>query len=285
MLNLAYRNCIILLKDKRRIMGSLIGVLIAVALYIVFLGHSLKSNFPDIQNIGFLVDSWAMAGIIAIASITASLSSLAPMIRDRETGRNKDLLISPITPVQMAFGYIFSAIIVGFIMCLITFFVSEIYIVAAGGALLSPAQFAQVVGVIMLTVVLATSIMLFIVSLFKSMDTFGHAATIISALSGFLVGLYLPIGSLPPAVSNIIKVFPVSHGAVLLRQIMMNTPLTSIFTGDEEARSSLEQMLGVQFTWNGSVIGTGMEIGYMLLAAVVFFALATFVLSKKQKEV
>lgn len=278
-------NCMILLKDRRRVMGSLISVLIAVALYIVFLGHSLKSNFPDVQSISFLVDSWAMAGIVAIASITASLSSLAPMIRDRETGRSKDLLISPITPVQIAFGYIFSAIVVGFIMCLITFFVAELYIVAAGGALLSPAQFAQVVAVIMLTVVLATSIMLFIVSLFQSMDTFGHAATIISALSGFLVGLYLPIGSLPPTVSNIIKVFPISHGAVLLRQIMMNAPLTSIFAGDEAARSTFEQMLGVQFTWNGSVISSGLEIGYMLLAAGVFFVMATFVISKKQKEV
>ncbi len=118
-------------------------------------------------------------------------------------------------------------------MSLVTFAVAEVYIVLNGGAWIEPVPGLKIVLLIILSTMTNTSLMCFIVSFFKSHHAFSTAGTVIGTLIGFLTGIYLPIGNLPASVQIIIKLFPVSHGAALFRQVLMEVPMQHSFNGTE----------------------------------------------------
>ena len=124
-----------------------------------------------------------------------------------------------------------AAVVIGIILTLVTLVFSEIYIVAYGGKLFTVTELFEVLGLIILSTLANTSIMFFFVSLFASPNAFSTGCTIIGTLCGFLTGIYLPVGMLPEAVQYIIKVFPPSHAAVLMRQAIMERPLAEGFAG------------------------------------------------------
>src|SRR5690606_28948098 len=99
------------------------------------------------------------------------------------------------------------------------------------GELLSLEAFLKVVGLTILTVLYSSFMMFFMVSFFKSNNAFATASTVIGTLIGFLTGVYIPIGELPGSVQTVVKIFPPSHSAVLLRKIMMEEAQKISFAG------------------------------------------------------
>ena len=57
MLNLMQRNLKMFFRQKSAVFFSLLGVIIIIALYLLFLGDVWRSNFGDIPGAGFLMDS------------------------------------------------------------------------------------------------------------------------------------------------------------------------------------------------------------------------------------
>lgn len=102
------------------------------------------------------------------------------------------------------------------------------------------------------------------------------------------MGIYLPIGMYPSFVQWIIKCFPISHGAVLLRKIMMEEVMERAFTGvppeiAEEILKQLESHFGVTYYFGDTVISEGVSVLVLLVTGTVFMVLASINLSKKQK--
>ena len=88
-------------------------------------------------------------------------------------------------------------------MCLFTFVAAEVFLFATGEALLPFNKMLEVAGVIILLAVLASaSMVLLLVSFFKTSNAFAAASTVIGTLLGFLAGIYIPIGSLARLHSN-----------------------------------------------------------------------------------
>ena len=46
-----------------------------------------------------------------------------------------------------------------------------------------------------------------------------------------MTGIYLPVGMLPAAMQTVVKLFPVSHAALLMRRVMMEAPMETVFAG------------------------------------------------------
>lgn len=63
--------------------------------------------------------------------------------------------------------------------------------------------------------------MYLVVELFMSQMAYETAVSIISSVIGFLAGIYIPLGVLPQAIQYVGILFPVTHSASLLRQVMM----------------------------------------------------------------
>ena len=66
MIYFAKRNLKLFFKDKVAVSCSLIGVLVVLGLYLVFLGDTLLSGLKDLDQAKFLIDSWLMAGVLLL---------------------------------------------------------------------------------------------------------------------------------------------------------------------------------------------------------------------------
>jgi multidrug/hemolysin transport system permease protein len=279
------RNLKIFFRDKSAVFFSLLAVFIIIALYVMFLGDMVASSVPNVENSRFLMDSWIMAGLLAVISITTTMGAFEIMVNDKSRNISKDFYSAPLKRSAIGGGYIISAFIIGIIMSLVALLLVELYIVSGGGSILPLSSLLQVLVLILLSVVSSSSIVFFLVSFFKSQNAFSTAATIIGTLIGFLTGIYIPISALPESVRLVIKIFPVSHSAVLFRQIFMKVPIALAFEGaPQQTVSSFKESLGVVFRFGETTVSPLASIIYLIFTAVLFFTLAVLNLSRKSRN-
>jgi len=284
MISFTKRNLLVFFKDKTSVFFSLLAVFIIIGLYALFLGDVWVGSMSELPGVRFLMDSWISAGLLAVTSVTTTMGAFGVMVEDKANKIIKDFTASPIKRSSLAGGYTISAFIIGVIMSVVTLLLAEVYVVANGGALLDLTAFFKVLGLILLATFTNTSIVLFIVSFFKSSNAFATASTIIGTMIGFLTGIYLPIGQLPEGVQLFVKVFPISHAAALLRQVIMEAPLAASFGGvPAEYAEEFKQMMGVTFKFGETTVTPIMSIGILLLTAALFYALSIARLSRKSR--
>jgi len=287
MISLVKRNLKLFFRDRMSVFFSLLAVFIIIGLYVLFLGdmttNSLKTLFGE--NARFVVDTWIMAGILSVTSITTTMGAFGIMIDDTVKKISKDFSSAPLKRSQLAGGYIISSFLIGLIMSIVAFLGAEIYIVARGGKLLELLPFLKLLGVMLLSVFASSSMVFFIVSFFKSANAFATASTILGTLIGFLTGIYIPIGSLPSAIQTVIKIFPISYSGVLFRQIMMDTPMSIAFKNvPAQVIDIFKQTMGIVFFFNGKEVSPFMCILILVITGVVFYLLAVIRISIKKKN-
>jgi len=271
------RNLKLYLRDRSSVLFSLLSVFIIIGLYVVFLGDVYTDDLSDFKGARVLMDNWVMAGVLAVTSVTTTMGILSNMVRDKENKISKDFYVSPIKKIELIGGYIFSAIVVGIVMSIIAFVVAEIYITANGGSLLSAMNMMKVVGLIVLATFMNTSIMYYLVSLFQTTNAFATASTVIGTLIGFITGIYLPIGMYPEGVQWIIKVCPVSHAALLFRQVMMEDAMNTAFKGvPENIVCDIKAELGVTYEFGSYTVSFTQSLIILLITGMVFCALSFY---------
>ncbi len=278
------RNLKVFFRDRASVFFSLLAVLIIIGMYVLFLGDVWLQNLPDMPGAKALMDSWIMAGLLAVTSMTTTMGAFGTMVDDRAHKLIKDFSASPIHHSQISGGYILSSFTIGVIMTLIALVLAELYIVGGGGALLTFGALCKVLLLLLLSSLCNTAMVAFLISFFKSNNAFGTASSIIGTLIGFLTGIYLPIGMLPEGIQFVIKVFPVSHAALLLRQVMMDAPMQSVFAGaPTSALTEFQQQMGVAFEFGGTRMTTLTSILILIGAALLFYALSIWRYSRKSK--
>lgn len=278
------RNLKIFFRDRASVFFSLLGVIIIIGLYVLFLGDMMMQGMGELKNVRFLMDSWIMAGMLAATSATTTMGAFGIMVEDKSKKMLKDFSSSPLRRSSLTRGYILSSFIIGVIMSVIAFIFAEIYIVAYGGSILPIAAIAKVFCCILLSVLASSSMIFFMVSFFKSQNAFATASTLIGTLIGFLTGIYIPVGSLPEAVQFIVKVFPISHAGSLFRQIMMEIPLNDAFgSASAEVLNSFNKEMGVTFWFGNHEVTWIQSIAVLVVTVIIFYGLAILKISRKSR--
>ena len=287
MINLIKRNLKLFFRDRTSVFFSLLAIFIIIGLYVLFLGNMMVNELKDLlaDNARFTIDSWVMAGILSVTSITTTMGAFGIMLEDTTKKISKDFYSAPIKRSQLAGGYIMSSFIIGVIMSIVSLIVAEVYILANGGKLLELMSLLKLFGVMLLSVFAGSSMVFFIVSFFKSSNAYATASTIIGTLIGFLTGIYIPIGSLPSGVQTAIKIFPISHAAALFRQIMMEAPMSAAFANAPvQAITGFKQTMGVVFCFGSTELSPIANILVLVATGVVFYVLAVIKISIKKKQ-
>lgn len=279
----AKRNLKLYLRDRGAVIFSLLAVFIVIGLYVLFLGDVYTGDLKEFEGAEEMMNNWVMAGVLAITSMTTTLGMLGTMVRDKTEGIEKDFYVAPVKNWHMAAGYMLSAYAVGVAMTFLALLAAEIYIVAEGGTVMGIEAFFKAAGVILLTAFMNTAIALFLVTLFRSLNAYTTANIVLGTLIGFLTGIYLPIGSYPPAVQWIVKLFPVSHAALLFRNIMMEPVMETAFSGaPESVILEIKEDLGIIYVFGSHELTVEASLWIMAVIALVFFLLACFHMSKKR---
>jgi len=278
------RNVKVFFRDRTAVVFSMFAALIVIALYFLFLGDTITASYEHIPGARTIVDSWAMAGLMAVVPVTASLGALGIMIQDKISGAVRDLTVSPMRRYEIVGGYVLSTFIVCTALSLLALTFAEAYIVYNGGSLLSSVQFAKVLGLVLLSVISSSAIM-FVVALFiSSNNAYSAVSTIVGTMIGFLTGVFVPIGVLPSAVGTVVKIVPASHSASLFRQVMMEGPMISMEGMPPEEMLEFELDMGVKFGFGDGLVTTEMSLLILVAVAAAFFIFAVLMLSVKRKS-
>lgn len=269
------RNVKLYFRDKTNMFFSMLSVLIIIGLFVLFLG---QGNWGSNE----IRDSWLMAGVLAVASVTTALGAISQMVEDKVYKKNKGFYASPIKRGHITVGYILSPLFVSVIMTSLTAIGFGAYIILTGGNIPGIGGILQLAGLILLSGITSTALVCFMVSFLKTNSSYGTVSTIIGTLAGFLMGIYIPVGNLPGAVQTVIMFFPPAHAAMLFRRILMEQPLEIVHNlppGTFDL-ASLQETLGVVFRFGDFEITPLMSIGFLIVSAILFFGLSVINMRK-----
>ena len=270
MISLIKRNMLLFFKDKTSVFFSFMAVFVVLGLYVCFLGdmmiQPLKQDFPDTAR--ELSDTWIMAGTLGIVSLTTSLSVLGIIIEDKSRSILNDFYIAPISQMKVTGAYLLSTICITFLI------IGELYIVAYVGSFLTLSALLKVLACMVLSILACTAMLFFFMSFFKSATSFSNVTTIIGTLSGFLMGIYVPVGALPKLLQTVISLFPPSHCAALFRNIMMDDVLTKTFQSiPPEHLTAFKKQFGLVYSYGGHTTNTLDHILIIAGMGLLFFLL------------
>jgi multidrug/hemolysin transport system permease protein len=287
-LSLVKRNMKIFIRDKSSVFFSFLSVIILIGVYILFLGNNMRSWVivaPDsVQWIGYLIDSNVMAGVLVVNSITITLGMFGNMIMDNQQGHIKGIIVAPINRFKIMLGYLISAWIMGIILTVFMFVLTEVYIVLNGGLWLSFGSMLKILGLIVFNVITTSSIMFFVVSLIKSSGGFSTLSTILGTVIGFICGIYIPIAAIGGFMETISKFIPFTYSAILMRQVYMKEAIDLVFAGQQDQYQQSLLFLGVT---NVTVFGTEITPVLMIVflsACAALFLFLTYLVLKKRKN-
>ena len=283
MIAFAVRNLRIFFRDRAAVFFSLLAVFIIIGLYALFLSDVWTAELEGFTGVRYMMDSWIMAGLLAVTSVTTTMGAFGVMVEDRSKKIYKDFSVTPVRRGSLAGGYVISAVTIGIIMSVITLILAELYIVSGGGELLDAGAMLKTLGMIVFSTIANTSMVLLIVSFFKSANAYATACTVIGTLIGFLTGIYMPVVNLPEGVQWVVKCFPPSHSALLFRRIMMEAPVSQSFSGaPEEVTDGFMHQMGVVFDFGGTDASPWVSVAVLAVSAAVFYALSVYVMSRKK---
>ena len=265
MLALIKRNFLLYFRNRSGVILSLFGAIIPFMLYIVF----LKNNYKDHSS--QLMDLWLIGGVLAVTGLTTTLAAFSRQVEDRERKVTDDLFITDLGPWGLQLSYLVSSVIIGFLMQVTMFAFMLSYFTLADNISFEWGIFPYLVLLMLLNSLLATLINALIVQCFKSVDSLGKLATVVGATSGFLVGTYIPIGTLPNMAQNLMKLTPSNYMASLFRQVLMKESLADTFTNSRQSQAAFEKTMGIRIDWQELLTRT--ETFYIVGIVLVAIAL------------
>lgn len=292
MVKLMNRDIKLYFRDRASVFFSLLGALILILVYVLFLSsNQLESVRQEVgptineDNLSYLINSWILAGMLSITTITSTLGALGFMVNDKERKIIKDFRSSPLAMTSYPIAAIVSAFIIGVIISGIVFLVYGVYIFLATGYYFDLAIILKTIGLIFISSLMNSTLMGFIVSFISTNSAFSAISLLIGTSIGFLNGMYIPIGQLGESTQKVLKLLPFSHIASLFRQVLMKRSIDVTFSGAPQgAVENYKNILGVVLDWNEKKIPLGQSFFFILAVFLVSLVLF-FINFKRKKEV
>ncbi len=200
------------LRSKSRIVGSLAQPL----LFLLALGYGFGSVFQRAGE-GNYVDFLA-PGIIGMSIIFTAIFSGIEIIWDRQFGFLKEMMVAPISRVQIMFGRSLGGATVATIQGCIVLAMSLLF----GFHPVSWLGLIAIVPVMFLVALLFTGLGIMIASFLDDMQGFQLIMNFLIMPLFFLSGALFPLQGLPAALSFVAKIDPLSYGIDAFRYVLIN---------------------------------------------------------------
>jgi len=206
-LSLAFRDVVKLLRDKPRMLTTVIFPF----LFISLLGGSFKSSFGDDADFDPLV--FVFTGVFAQTLFSSAASGIISLIEDRENDFSQEIFISPISRYSIVFGKILGeatvALFQGIAMILFAFILR---------ISISPIQMFGLLWVGMLASLFGAAFGMLIMPNLKSQRAASQIFPFVLFPQFFLAGVFTPLkeGSVIEMVSHLA---PMRYAVDLLRSI------------------------------------------------------------------
>ncbi|WP_125590146.1 ABC transporter permease [Companilactobacillus jidongensis] len=279
MSGLICRNLKMYFNDRSGVFFSLMGAMISFILYLAFLSQNMITSWARVPDTKLLLDPWLIGGTLTITAITTTLSSLSLMVQDRENNVLEDIDLTDISYVGIQFAYIVTSMFVGVIMQLIMYLIMGTFFMIVDNSMFNLMIFPQMFGLSVLSSFTWTIFNLLLLSFVKKVDTLGKIGTIIGTASGFFAGVYIPIGTLPTTMQNLMKVTPAPYNSAMYRDVLMNVQLNKSFSKLPTVElSKFKKVMGISVDWNRALTFQQDMLIFISFAALI--SLCVFLISR-----
>lgn len=206
MLALAHRDLVKLLRDRARLVSTLIFPFI----FIGALGGALQSNFGSIAGYDFLV--FTFTGVLAQTMFQTTSLGLISLIEDRENDFSQEIFISPISRYTIIFGKIIGETLVAL--------PQGIAVLIFGIVIRVPISPAQGLGLLVGSLAVAVfggAFGVFVLSNLRSQRAANQIFPFVMLPQFFLGGVFSPIQVLPWYLDILSKLSPMRYAVDLVR--------------------------------------------------------------------
>ncbi|MBQ6786447.1 MAG: ABC transporter permease [Lachnospiraceae bacterium] len=295
-ISLTRRNCMVFLRDKTAVFFSLLSMLIVLMLMGVFLGNMNVESITgllaqyggerdvalDKENATQLVQYWTLAGLMVVNALTVTLSVIGIMVTDANENKLESFYGAPVHRNIIALSYISAAVIIGMLFCMLTLGIALGYISATGGEMLSAETLAQIFGYTLMNVCIFAIIMYMLALFVKSSSAWGGIATVVGTLVGFVGAIYLPMGSLPTGVAEVLKYIPILHGTSLMRKVCCEEAIQTTFADiPQEVIDGYQEYMGISVIMDGTEVQNVSQILFLCMCGVAAFLVIAILTKRK----
>lgn len=277
-IQLADRNLRLYARDRLGVFFSLLGPIVLLGLYGLFLGRlqtdGLTQTLPaaDPDDIQTFVTAWVFAGVVMITTLTTGLSAVGAFVEDRESGRFADFRVTPLSRMQLVGGYLLAAFVVAVVLSTVVLVIGQVWLLLTAGLFLGWVNLALALGWIALSSACFAALSGFLAGFLGTSGAFTALSTVMGTVIGFLAGAYLPPGLLPAAVLNAMNPLPFSQAAMLIRQPFTERALDAMTGGEPHAIDAMTEYYGMRL-FVGDVEITNPVAVVELAGLMVVFAL------------
>lgn len=291
---LCKRNILIFMRDRASVFFSVLSMLIVLMLMVLFLGNMNTDNIVELleqfggardaaldrENAGQLISMWTLAGVLLVNCVTVPMTVMGNMVTDEAEGRLAAFYITPVKRSRIALGYILASWIIGALLCLLTLALGAAYLTACGADALEIYDYIVLTGMILLNTFLYSAVAYLTALFVHSASAWSGMLTVIGTLVGFVGAIYLPVGMLPEKVVMVLKVFPVLHGASMMRRICTEDALAEVFNGlPAEVAEIYQESMGITLSVNNQTISVFTSAGFVVGLSIVV-TVAAFIVSR-----
>ncbi len=267
MFAIANRNIKLFFHNKAGVFFSLLGALIAFLLYLVFLEKNMAASWGQFSGAAALLDNWIMSGTLAVTGITTTWTIAMELVKDRALRKLDDFLLTDVSLFAINMGYFLSASLVGFVMQATMFAVMQIYFMVVHGLAFQAAVLLPLVLTMWVHSLVASGLALLAAQLIQSPIVAERLAIIVGTASGFLVGVYMPVGSFPDFAQTLVKLTPGAYAAAAFRQLLMADSLQGL----ADQAPTAKVLLGIGLEIGGQL--TSLSQNWLILFAVLLLSL------------
>ncbi|WP_035793096.1 ABC transporter permease [Butyrivibrio sp. AE3006] len=289
------RNMLVFFTNKGSIFFSMLTPLIILALYILFLKNTLVSPIEKaVSELGELVskddidrfvNGLLLTGIMSTALLTIPYNALEVMVKDREDKTFFDMSATPVKRSEIIMSYFFAAVMTSFLQVVTVMFLGIGVLTVNGGMYFESADIFKLMGIVLLGTISSTAVLMFFMMFFKNMSTCSAFMGILSAVSGFVVGAYIPLSEFNENIQNVCNLVPSTGISILIRNYLTGGVLKHMdeCIGGLDNGEFLRSMKEI-FSFNSKVFGGNWELNktvfYIIIITVVSIFAIRFIYPK-----
>lgn len=252
------RNLLNFVRDKGRLLGTLA---MAFAFLFVF-SFVMKSSMAGLkQPMNYLI-----SGIVIMTVFQSCLTNSTDILTDIASGFMKEILVAPISRVQISIGQILSSSAIGVAQGLMISIISLFM-----GLRLDVPHFLAMLGVMAVAGLTFSSIGLFLATLARNSAAFQVVTMIVVMPLTFLSGAYIPTTIMPAFLRPVIYINPLTYITSIFRYITLHM--------DGASAAELVKQ-GIAFDINGFIITPILGFCAIVLIGLVFFSLCVHKFNK-----
>lgn len=214
---LCYRELLRFVRER----SAFYATLARPTLWLIVLGSGMQNAFR--LQTGVAYAAYLMPGIIAMTILFGGLFSGVSTVWDREFGFLKEVLVAPVSRLEIVIGKLLAGTLVTAAQALITLAFAPLV-----GVWLTPGSLAGTLGIVLLASAGVVGLALSIAAKMRSFEGFSNFANLVALPLFFTSGSMYPLQDAPAWLSPVIHLNPITYAVDAMRTVVLghgNFPL------------------------------------------------------------